>query len=215
MLQRSAQDAQRAPLKSLGMSRDSRTLLLVAQNLLFRLLMLALHSFELPNHGLQTFQGNSMNSNPSHASPTPVARLNSLQPNNGSGAFGNGRLGHADRFGQFHARRTLSASNVYPPQAFHYDPNPLFTHSYTRSFAYGGGHNYVYNNPGPASDAYLEANTIRPPSLGSSFSGNFRQLTPMTNISGQCYFEIGCEKNFKLTFSAELGESSRNDDGIQ
>ncbi len=141
------------------------------------------YSFDFSNHGLINYQNNLSNSAPIPSSPTLVARPNSFQNTNSmyGAAGGHERSGQGESSTQSHARRTLSASHVYPPQAFHYDSNPLFSHNYTRSYAYGGGQSYMVNNTHTTS--YMENATARSPGIGSSFSTEFHSVNSMASSS--------------------------------
>ncbi|CZR51048.1 uncharacterized protein PAC_00923 [Phialocephala subalpina] len=95
--------------------------------------------FDFPNHGLPSYSGPSMTS-VFQPSPTPASK---------PAQYGFGKEnGQFDMLSMHHhhhqARRTLSASHVYPSQIF-YDAsyNPLYNHGYARSVAYSS--QYTFN----------------------------------------------------------------------
>ncbi|KAH6709119.1 hypothetical protein BKA61DRAFT_556473 [Leptodontidium sp. MPI-SDFR-AT-0119] len=129
------------------------------------------HRFEFFNsHGLPTFPNNSMHSNHTLASPTPVPRPTSYRTS--------GKENGQPEMQTYHPnRRALSDSQVYPPHAFHEGPsNPLFNHGYTRSYGYGGGP-YGYTGYG---------DNRSPNSFGSNFLNDYnKQPNPMASVGQQ------------------------------
>ncbi|KAG4428738.1 hypothetical protein IFR05_015779 [Cadophora sp. M221] len=135
------------------------------------------HRFEFfGSHGLPTYQNNSMNSNHTLASPTPVPRPTSYRTS--------GKENGQPEMQTYHPnRRALSDSQVYPPHAYHEGAsNPLFNHGYTRSYGYGGGP-YGYAGYGDSRS---------PNSFGSNFLNDYnKQPNPMASMGQQQGHGIG------------------------
>jgi hypothetical protein len=109
---------------------------------------------------LPIYQPNNNNSS-SQISPTPLPKPASIR------VFGK-ENGQPDMSAQFMARRNVSASLAFPPQAF-YEPtfNPLYGNPYGRTFAYGD-HQSNQNQD------------MRPPAgYPSSYQGDFRPVNPV------------------------------------
>ncbi|KAK0119296.1 hypothetical protein ONS95_008143 [Cadophora gregata] len=149
------------------------------------------HRFELfGSHGLPTFPNNSMNSNHTLASPTPVPRPTMYRASGKEN-------GQAEMLTYHPNRRALSDSQVYPPHAYHEGvSNPLFHQNYARTYGYGGGP-FGYTGFGDARS---------PSGFGSNFITDFnRQPNPMANMSQQQSHSMGPRHDSTTTSGNNFG----------
>lgn len=95
------------------------------------------------NNGLPTYSGPSMSSGGFQNSPTPLTK---------PAMFGFGKENGQMEMHNYHQRRTLSDSMVYPSQIFYEASyNPLYNHAYARSLTYSTQYTLNESNKSPGS----------------------------------------------------------------